>query len=98
MRRLVDPKGAAFFTQTMPATEVVGAVARVQIPREIDRRDATDLTREDQFLDLLVLRRGAIVEGDDNRLTRFAFRVQHHLTLLLVDHHWFFGDDVDAAL
>ena len=43
MRRLVNPKAAAARLQTVPATEIIRAVTRIEIPAEIDRRNLADL-------------------------------------------------------
>ena len=79
MRRLVDPERSALLAQPVPAAEVVGAVAGVEIPGEVDRRDAADLARHDQFLDLLVLGRVAVVERHDDRLAGGSLGVEHRL-------------------
>jgi hypothetical protein len=97
VRRLVHPQGSALGPVAMPAAEIVGAVRRVEVPRKIDGRDLPDLARHQDFLDLLVLRRVAIVEGDDHLLAGALLGVEHRLALLLVDHHRLLGHDVDAA-
>src|SRR5262245_6033693 len=81
MRRLVHPQTAATRFQTMPATEVIGSVTGVEIPGEVDRRHASDLTRLDDLFYFLVLRSVAIVEGDDDLAFRFLLGVEHRLTL-----------------
>ncbi len=96
--RLVHPQGAALLAQTVPAPEVIGAVAGVEVPGEVDARDLADLAREQGLLDLLVLGRVAVVEGHADLAPRSLLRVEHGLALDLVDGHRLLGDDVDPAV
>ena len=98
MRGLVDPERAALRAVGMPAAEVVRAVRGVEVPREIDGRDLADLARHEEFLDLLVLGRVAVVERDHDLLAGALLGVEHRLALLLVDDHRLLGHDVDAAV
>ena len=81
----------------MPAAEIVGAVTRVEVPGKIHRRHLADLARHQQLFDRLVLRRVAVIEGDDQVAAALLFGVEHRLALLLVDDHRLFGHHVDAA-
>ena len=98
VRRLVHQEAAAARLEAVPAPEVVGAVVHVEVPVEIDRQHAADLAVEQQLLDLLVLRRIAQVERHDDLAPVPLFRIEHRLTLRLVDHHRLFGDHVDPAI
>ena len=98
MARLVDPQRAALRLQPVPAAEVVGAVADVEIPVEVDRADRAELVRREDLLDLDVLRREPIVEADGDLALVALLGFEDRLALLLVDHHRLFGDDVDAAV
>src|SRR5882672_2703462 len=98
VRRLVHQEAAAARLEAVPTPEVVGAVIHVEVPAEIDRNHAADLAAEQQLLDLLVLRRIPQVECHDDLSTVPLFRVEHGLTLRLVDHHGLLGDHVDPAI
>ena len=98
MRGLVDPQRTALRAQPVPAPEIVGAVAGVEVPREVHRRHLADGARHQQFLDPLMLRRVAVIEGHDDVAAALAFGIQHGLALLLVDRHRLFGHDVEPAL
>ena len=98
MRRLVHPEAAAAVLVRVPAAEVIGAVVHVEIPREVDRQHFADLPRHEDFLDRAVLRRKAVVEGDDDLLLVALLGVEHRLALLLVDDHRLLGHHVEAPV
>ena len=98
MGGLVYPQRAALLAQAVPAPEVVGAVAGVEVPREVHRGDRADLAREQDLLDLAVLGRVAVVEGDPDLASRALLGVQQGAHLLLVYRHGLLGQHVDATL
>src|SRR5204863_484036 len=62
--RLVDHQPAGVALVAVPAAEVVGAVAGVEEPLEVDGEDAADRAGLEQLLDSAVARGVAEVEGD----------------------------------
>ena len=74
--RLVYQEAAAVALVTMPATEVIGAVLRVEHPFKVDARDLTNCPRSNQLGNLGVVRGVSVVEGDANL---YAFRVSRNL-------------------
>jgi hypothetical protein len=86
------------FSQPMPAPEIVGAVDDVEVPAEVDRDDLPDLVREQDLLHLLVGRRVAVVEGDDDLAVVPLLGVEDGLTFRFVGRHRLLGHHVDAAV
>ena len=66
-RGLVHQQAAGVVLVAVPAAEVVGAVARVEQPLEVDRADLADRAGAQQGVQLAVDRVVAVVEADGDR-------------------------------
>src|SRR5260221_1140913 len=98
MRRLVDEEAGGIFHLGMPAAEIIGAVAGIEIPVEIDRGDLADDAGAQQLLDPHGGRRIAVVERDVDATAGARLGIEDAAALLDRGRHRLFGDDVGAGL
>lgn len=98
VRRLVHEQRAAVLPQAMPTPEVVSAVVNVEIPGEVHRLDVPNRFRREHLLDGLMLGGETIVEADGDLPAVAFLGVEDRAALLLVRHHRFLGDHIDAAI
>src|SRR5690349_7235060 len=98
MCRFMHPECTTFFFQPMPASEVIGTVAGIEVPMKIYRREITDHTAPKQLIHFSTVRRIAIVKRNRYFLSGLLFSLQNGFTLLLIRRHRFFRDDIGTQL
>ena len=98
MRRLVHEEAAGIAAVGMPAAEVVGAVAGIEIPVEVGRAHLADPARRQQLADLPRGRREAVVEGDVDPPPGARLGREDAPAVRGGRRHRLLGDDVDPGL
>ena len=96
--RLVDGERAGILAHPVPAVEVAGAVLDVDVPVEVDVRDAPDASGQDKLADEAVLRVVAVVERARHLALRGLLRLADADAVLPVRRHRLLRDDVQILL
>ena len=98
MRRLVTEQRAGVLAEPVPAAEIVGAVARVEVLVEVHRDHLADCALLQQRFHLLRLARVPRVQRDGDVPAGAAYRVENGLALVFARAHRLFGDHVEAEV
>ncbi len=97
MRGFVAEQGAALVAQAVPAPEVGRAVVGVQVPVEVDRRQAADLLFEQMLLEARKNNAVAVIQCHDQLTLRLFGGVEDGLAFRLVCRHRFLRDDIEPG-
>ena len=95
---LVHQQAAGVVLVPVPAAEVVGPVAQVEQPFEVDRADLSDNAGAQQGVQLAVDRVVAVVEADGDPTAGALLGGVDAAAALKVGGHRFFRDDVAARV
>ena len=94
MGRFVHEKSATIVFISMPSSEIICPVLRIQQPFKVDRENIADYVFFQQFLYLRVIWRITIIESDSQIPSRLFLDSYYFLRFFLINSQRFFANNI----